>query len=105
MANDIAQEKRQVHTLVDLLASDQVHAVRGLLEVMLDPVARKIATAPIDDEEITDDEVRAVAAAKEWLKHNKPIPNEEVLAEFGLTTADWEKMGQTPLPPEPNGNG
>jgi len=28
----------------------------------------------------------------EWSKHNKPIPIEEVLSEFGLTVADWEKM-------------
>ena len=33
-------------------------------------------------------------------KHNRPIPHEEVLAELGLTTADWETMGQEPLPEE-----
>jgi hypothetical protein len=37
------------------------------------------------------------------LKHNKPIHHEEVLAELGLTLADFERMGRTPLPPEENG--
>jgi hypothetical protein len=41
-----------------------------------------------------------VAEAIEWSKHNKPIPLEDVLAEFGLTMADWETMGKTPLPGE-----
>jgi hypothetical protein len=30
----------------------------------------------------------AVAEADEWLKHNRPIPHEEVLVEFGLTIKD-----------------
>ena len=45
-------------------------------------------------------ERKAVAEADEWLKHNQPIPHEDVLAEFGLTMADWENMGKGPLPLE-----
>ena len=49
---------------------------------------------------------KAVAEADEWLQHNQPIPHEEVLAEFGLTMADWEKIGQEPLKEEtPRRNG
>jgi hypothetical protein len=29
-------------------------------------------------------ELRAIAEADQWLKHNQPIPHEQVLAEFGL---------------------
>ena len=47
------------------------------------------------------EEERAVAEAREWRKHNKPIPHEEVLAELGLSMGDFERMGQTPLPSEP----
>ena len=50
-----------------------------------------------------EEEERAVAEAREWLKHNKPIRHEEVLAEFGLTMADFERMGRTPLAEEKNG--
>jgi hypothetical protein len=55
---------------------------------------------PLEDEEISEEEERDVAAAREWLKNNKPIPHAEVLAEFGLTLDDFERMGRTPLPPE-----
>ena len=37
-------------------------------------------------------------------EYNKPIPLEHVLSEFGLTMADWDTMGKTPLPGE-NGAG
>jgi hypothetical protein len=37
---------------------------------------------------------------------HQSIPHENVLAEFGLTMADWEKMGREPLPGEtPRRNG
>ena len=35
----------------------------------------------------------------------EPIPLAEVLADFGLTGADWETMGKTPLPDEERGAG
>jgi hypothetical protein len=87
--------------LLSQLAPAQVAAVVRLMEVMLDPVSRAVANAPLEDEEISEDEERAVAEAREWRKHNKPIPHEEVLAELGLSMADFERMGQTPLPAEP----
>jgi hypothetical protein len=67
-------------------------AVRFLEFMLLDPVSRAIATAPVDDEPLTEAERLAVAEADEWLKHNKPIPFEDVLADFGLTTEDLEKQ-------------
>jgi hypothetical protein len=53
MATHVTDEKQQVHELIDRLAPTQVAAVRGLLEAMLDPIARAIADAPIDDEPVT----------------------------------------------------
>lgn len=52
---------------------------------MLDPVSHALANAPFDDEPITADEERAVAEAREWLKHNPGIPFEQVAAELGFT--------------------
>jgi hypothetical protein len=103
MALDVAQERQQAHAYLDRLPPAQLTAVRGLLETMLDPVSRAIANAPIEDEEIGEEEERAAAEARELLKHNQPIPHEEVLAGFGLTMEDFERMGRTPPPPEPNG--
>ncbi len=90
------------HRLIDRLPETQLSALVGLLETIVDPVAAALRNAPIEDEEIGEEERRAVAEAHEWLKHNKPIPHEEVLAEFGLTMDDFERMGRTPLEPEPN---
>jgi hypothetical protein len=95
-------DREHAQQLLNHLAPDQVAAVVHLMEVMLDPVSRALANAPLEDEEISEEEERAVAEAREWRKHNKPIPHEEVLAELGLTTADFERMGQTPPPAEPN---
>jgi hypothetical protein len=103
MMPDIAQERRQLHGLVDRLGPSELQAVRHLLEVMLHPLSRKLARAPVEDEEISAEEERAVAEAKEWLKHNQPIAHEQVLADLGLTTDDFERMAETPLPPKRNG--
>lgn len=96
------EQKQHAHVMIDLLAPEKLAAVVGLLEVMLDPVARALANAPLEDEEISEKEERTVAESREWLKHNKPIPHEDVLADFGLTMADFERMGQTPQQ-SPNG--
>ncbi len=85
MNTDPVQQKQQAHVMLDLLGPEKISAVVGLLEVMLDPVARAIANAPIDDEPVTEEEERSLVEAREWLKHNKGIPHEQVLAELGIT--------------------
>jgi hypothetical protein len=71
--------------LLSHLAPDQVAAVVHLMEVMLDPVSRALANAPVEDEEISAEEEQSVAEAREWLRHNPGIPFEQVIAELGLT--------------------
>ena len=83
--------RQHAHALIDCLPESQLSALVGLLETIVDPA---------DSEPITPAERRAVAEADEWLKHNEPIPHEEILAEFGLTTSDWDRMGDEPLPGE-----
>jgi hypothetical protein len=99
----MATTKEHAHELIDRMAPGQIAAVVGLLEIMLDPVARSLANAPVEDEPISEEESRAVAASKAWLKDHEPIPQEEVLAEFGLTSEDFERMVRTP--PDPHGTG
>lgn len=98
-----ANEKQHAHELIERLAPGQISAVVRLLEVIADPVARSLANAPVDDEPISEEEVRAVEASKEWLKNHAPIPQEEVLAEFGLSLEEFERMGRTPLDPPTKG--
>ena len=105
MATATTNPKQQAHELIDRISTAQASAVVALITSMLDPVDRAIANAPFEDEEISEEENRAVAASKEWLKDHQPIPNQEVLAECGLTEQDFERMGQTPLESETHHSG
>ncbi len=98
-----ARTKQHAHELIERMAPGQISAVVGLLEVMLDPLASTLANAPFGDEPETDDERQAVAASRTWLEKRagQVIPNEDVLAEFGLSSEDFERLGRNPLPPEP----
>ena len=82
LATDV---KEHAHELIERLPPTQLAAVVGLLEAMLDPVSHAIANAPIDDEPITTEAKKALDEARDWLKRNKGIPHEQVLAELGIT--------------------
>jgi hypothetical protein len=94
----VADVRLQAHAMIDRMAPRQVSAVVTLLEAMLDPVSRALANAPVEDERVDAEETEAVAASRKWLSEHEPISNREVLAEFGLSEDDFERMGQTPLP-------
>ena len=86
-----------VHALVEQLPPSQLEALEALLQSMLDPLGRKLALAPIDDEPFTEEDRQAVAEADEWRKQHDPIPLDEVLADLGLTQGDWVTMSEGPL--------
>jgi hypothetical protein len=65
---------------------------RRVHELIFDPVSRAFANAPIDDEPVTAEEEAAVEESREWLKHNKGIPHDQVLAEFGITPEEIERF-------------
>jgi hypothetical protein len=102
MANGSSDEKQHAHELIDRMAPGQVSAVVNLLEIILDPFARTLASAPYDDEPVGQEEAREVEASKAALARGEGIPHEKVLAEFGLSAEDFERMGQTP--PKPHGS-
>lgn len=86
MALDLHQERQQAHALLDLLPPAKLGAVRSLLEVMIDD----------EDDELTDEDRAAIQAGLASLDKNGGVPMEDVLADFGLTVAEFEKMGATP---------
>lgn len=89
---DLATEKQHAHELIERLEQTQIPtAVRFLEFMLMDPVFRSIAIAPVDDEPVSEEEDQALSRADEWFKARggKGIPHEEVLAEFGLTPADF----------------
>jgi hypothetical protein len=97
MATGSIDEKQHAHELIDRMAPGQVAAVVSLLEIMLDPLARTLASAPYDDEPVSPEEAREVEAAKASLACGEGIPHEKVLAEFVLTSEDFERMGRSPF--------
>jgi hypothetical protein len=88
-------DNQHAHDLIDRLPPAQLAAVVHLLETIVNAE---------DDDTLSQSDLKAIAAADEWLKHNKPIEHEEILADFGLTMADWEKIVDDPEPaPRRNG--
>ena len=53
--------------------------------MLLDPVDRALATAPVEDEEISEEEEQAVARSKEWFQHNEAVPFRQAATDFGFT--------------------
>jgi hypothetical protein len=84
----MAADIQHAHHLLDQLGPDQLAAVVHLLETMISPEE--------DGDTLSPAEAKAIAEADEWSKHNEPIPHEQVLAEFGLSMAEWEKMSREP---------
>ncbi|MBI3681098.1 MAG: hypothetical protein HY235_11965 [Acidobacteria bacterium] len=53
--------------------------------MLLDPVVRAMATAPPDDEPVTEQDRRRFHGGQAWFAHQgKGIPMEDVLVECGL---------------------
>jgi hypothetical protein len=84
MEPNLNQERQQAHALLDLLPAAKLNAVRSLLEVMVEPLARSLALAPVEDEEITPETAAALDRARASLARGEGIPHEEILREFGL---------------------
>lgn len=84
MEPNLDQERRQAHALLDLLPAEKLNAVRGLLEVMVEPLAGSLALVPADEEEITPDTAAALDRSRASLARGEGIPHEEILREFGM---------------------
>jgi hypothetical protein len=71
------EAKQHAHELLEQLSADQMAAVLQLLEVMVEP----------DDEPLTEDDRRAVAASRQYFRRNPEggVPFGQVVADIGLT--------------------
>ncbi len=85
METNLTRQRQHAHELIDKMSVRQVVAAVGLFEAMLDPVEIASANALHDDEPLTAEEIKALDESNEWLRHNDPIPHEQVLAELGIT--------------------
>jgi hypothetical protein len=84
-------DKQRAHALLDRLPPNQMDAAVRFLEfLLLDPVARAAATAPPDDEPVTEEDRRRVLDGVAALARGEQgTPMADVLAEFGLKTEDF----------------
>jgi hypothetical protein len=85
MEPNLNQERQQAHALLDMLPAGKLNAVRGLLEVMVEPLARSLALTPVEEEEITPETAAALDRARASLARGEGIRHEEILREFGLS--------------------
>jgi hypothetical protein len=68
-------DKQHAHDLLERLGPGQLAAVVHLLETMVDP-----------DDELTEEDRRAVAASREYFRNGGPgVSFEQVAAECGFT--------------------
>lgn len=84
MDQNAAQEREQAHALLDLLPIEKLTAVRSLLAVMVEPLSRALASAPVEEEEINTETAAALDRARASLARGEVIPHEDILREFGL---------------------
>jgi hypothetical protein len=83
MEPNLDQDRRQAHALLDALPAERLNAARGLLEVMVEPLARSLALADMEEEDLTPDTAAALGRASASLARGESIPHDEVLRELG----------------------
>jgi len=84
MEPNLDQERRQAHALLDALPAEKLNAVRSLLEVMVEPLARSLALAQVEGHDLTPETAAALDRARPSFARGEGIPHEEILREFGL---------------------
>lgn len=77
--------RSHVHQLIDQLPPVQLSAIETLLESMVDV-----------EDELTEADRIAIQAGLDSIDNKRTVPMEDVLADFGLTMADFERMAKEP---------
>jgi hypothetical protein len=91
------EQRQQAHMLLNAVPDGEIPKIRSLLASMVTPLAVALANAPVDDEPLSAEEEEELAESRESLARGEGIPHEEILKEFGLTSEEWDRMGQTPV--------
>lgn len=78
----------RAQTLIGQLDQEKLAAIVRLLELIVVDESDTLSPA----------EAQAVAAAEAWLESNEPIAHEQVLADAGLSPAEWERLSRALRP-------
>jgi hypothetical protein len=84
MEPNLDHERREAHALLDALPAEKLNAVRSLLEVLVEPLARSLALAQTEEEYLTPEAAATLERARASLARGEGIPHDEILREFGL---------------------
>ena len=82
MELDFVQQRQQAHLLIDVLPEQKLSAVHSLLEVLVEPLSRSLAMAPVEEEELTPETMAALNRASAQLDRGESVSHEELLREF-----------------------
>ena len=75
-------DQQHAHALLDRVPANQISTAVRFLESLLVAQANN---ASMEDEEISEEEERAVARSKEWFQHNDGIPFKKLASDLGYT--------------------
>lgn len=82
---NLTAEHQQLVDLASRVPEEQIPTAKILLEALIvDPLWLSLASAPMDDEELTPEAVATVLEAENAAGNGKAIPHDEMLREFGL---------------------
>ena len=84
MEADFVEQRQQAHLLIDALPEKKLSAIHSLLEVLVEPLSRSLALAPVEEEGLTPETMAALNRAGSALDCGESVPHEEILREFGL---------------------
>ena len=82
MELDFVQQRQRAHLLIDVLPEEKLFAVHSLLEVLVEPLSRSLAMAPVEEEELTPETVATLNRASAQLDRGESVSHEEILHEF-----------------------
>jgi hypothetical protein len=82
MELDFVQQRQQAHLLIDVLPKEKLFAVHNLLEVLVEPLSRSLAMAPVEEEELIPETKAALNRSSAQLDRGESVSHEEILREF-----------------------
>ena len=76
--------RAEIHEEIDQLSDEELVGLQKFLATYPDIHDAICRRAPVDPLPLSDESIRKIEEAEEWLEHNEAIPHEEVMREFGL---------------------
>ncbi len=82
----MADIRSEVHEEIDRMTEKELLGLKEFLATFPDRVGAMLRNAPVDDEPVTEEDLRAIAESQEWFRQNggKGIPHDQVVQELGL---------------------